>query len=233
MIYDNSIDDYKFKISATDTTPDYAFNKLVAVDGITILKGGQGANETLRFYNTKKNLISFLPSDQVYLNEQTTPTGEQPITDYVKLGDPSNTGTTAFKNILLSGKQYYIDIKILVEALEEGRYFDIKINGDNSLWATEMTIERGLNVYFTETNYTTILTENTKYIGIDGQQRFYIADNPAVMSTIRITGYIATQTAEDTELSISVRNSETISADDEAPITILKSSIIHSTLCNF
>ena len=38
---------YKVAISATDTTPDYLVNKLVAGSGVTITKNNSGGDETL------------------------------------------------------------------------------------------------------------------------------------------------------------------------------------------
>jgi len=184
--------------------------------------------------NKIKNLIWYTSAPQPFFNIQTTPPGEPPITEFVKIGDLGDppTGETNFKNILLgNSKQYYVDINILLEGLEEGRKFELRVNGNSALWSSKLTCQTGFNLKFT-TVTNTIIETNIRYLVIGDAVRFQIYDNPTQFTNIRITGYINTQTAPDTELSVSCRNVDTISDTLDTPVTIQVDSIIHSTICN-
>lgn len=227
--------DFKFKISADDTTPNYAISKIIAGDGIDVLKEGALSDESLKIYNTKKNLLAYLNvENHPFFNIQTTPPGEPAITDFVKIGDVAEppSGDTTFKVVLKSGMTYDIDIKLIVEAVEESYKFELLLNGENTLWATGLTIEVGDNLKFTDSS-NAIQETYLKYITLNTAQRIQIYDNPRQFSFVRISGRIETQTAPDTELSISARNVETVLATDDTHVEFRANSIISAKLCNF
>jgi len=180
----------------------------------------------------KRNLLGHLSlANHPFLNIQTVPPGEAPITTFVKIGDPSDTGTTQVKNILKTGKVYNVDIKIIIETETEGGIFELKLNGDVTYWDTDLTIETYGNLEM-QTSMGVPEPTDVKYIGVGGVQRIYISDVPRTFSILRINGKIDTTTASDTELSVSLRNIDTISATDFSHIEIRKGTLIHSTLCN-